>query len=696
MRRLSTLLVSTLFAAALPGCSSPDENTTPEVPVETSGLCAQAFAPDATVAPEALQARLETAVAGEVILVTPGSITGSLVVPAGVVLLGDGVTVQAAGGAGLRLRGGSAAAPTVVRGFTVTASDSEVPVAAITAIGGGPLVLSNLTVQASTGAGVVSEGVSDLQICESTITGGLDDASFEALRDLPVVRATDAAILGLVVTAGDLTEAARVSIRDLTIRNIAGFGAAFVDTAASWERGRVEGCAGTGIFLSRSTHGWSDVVVADGRASATGSATFQTGWGVVNATGSRLDTDGLQIAAIPGFGLFQSGARSQHLGARIVSNQLRGVVVQESLATSPDDPELLFDQAVLVGNGGAGVQVVDGGGIVFQNGIVAESRSLPNLSGGLGSAAGAMCDGIQLNSSTESSVGTQLRADRSVIFGNGQAGINAQGAGTSLLADGSSAIAVCGTTELDSDRWSCSETEEGELDCLRLEGPAVTGGWSCTDSGGATVCRSGDPLAVDAIAPSFPVRNAADGVPSFCREDAESIVGENGLVVSSGLVEAGAAPGFDKAESGGDGTGYGWSCTTVGTERVCTSEELDRIAVDDLDNPSLTQGSGWSCSYTAEGRRCRWAGFGVAATSEVSGATLFTPKVEPRIVNRDQLVRAGLVVAPGVELRRDPTLVPRLSGGARSIVGENGLVNPDGTFGSRAIVGENGVVGEDG
>jgi hypothetical protein len=232
----------------------------------------------------------------------------------------------------------------------------------------------------------------------------------------------------------------------------------------------------------------------------------------VNATGSRLDTDGLQIAAIPGFGLFQSGARSQHLGARIVGNQLRGVVVQESLATSPDDPELLFDQAVLVGNGGAGVQVVDGGGIVFQNGIVAESRSLPNLSGGLGSAAGAMCDGIQLNSSTESSVGTQLRADRSVIFGNGQAGINAQGAGTSLLADGSSAIAVCGTTELDSDRWSCSETEEGELDCLRLEGPAVTGGWSCTDSGGATVCRSGDPLAVDAIAPSFPVRNAADGV----------------------------------------------------------------------------------------------------------------------------------------------------------------------------------------
>ncbi len=689
-------IVSIFLVAAAAGCAAPDDG-----PAEVAGgglaaTCTKPFEATDTVSPEALTTRLATAVAGEVIRVTPGTLQGSIVVPAGVVLLGDGVEVVAEGGAGLRLTGGSATQPTVIRGFTVRTIEGAPPVAAVVAVGGDALVLSDLKLALSTGAGIISEGVRDLQICGTEIAGGLDEANFAALSDLPTVAATDAAILGLVVTAGERLTKAGVDIRDLVIRNIAGFGAAFVDTEAAWAQGRVEGCAGTGIFLSRSTHGWTDVVVTGGRASSTGSATFQTGWGVVNTEASRLDTDGLQVVGIPGFGVFQSGSRSQHLGARIVANTMRGVLVQESLSNSIDDPELLFDQAVIAGNGGAGIQVIDGGGVVFQNGIIAESRSLPTLNGGFGDLVGTISDGIQLNSVSATSVGTQLRADRAVIYGNGKAGINAAGTGTQLLSEGSAGLSVCGTTELDTARWTCNLTAEEGWDCLRERGPSVSEGWQCSDTGGATVCSSSDPAQAVAQTPGFAVVSPSDGLPSFCRSAAESIVGENGLVVSTGVAAAGSATGFQKATPGAVGVGYDWRCRSEAGVRICTMQELDRLAVDDADNPSLTQGSGWSCSYTETGRRCLWGGFGIVTGGDVVGSAGFLANVEPRIIDRDQLVRSGLIAPPGMELRRDPTTVPALRGGARSIVGENGLVNPDGSLGSRAIVGENGVVGEDG
>lgn len=696
MMQRAKIVVSSLLLATAVGCATSEGG-----PPEATGgglvaTCTQPFEATDTVAPEAFAERLATAVAGEVIRVTPGTLQGSFVVPAGVVLLGDGVDIVAVGGAGLRLTGGSATQPTVIRGFGLRTLAGAAPVSAITAVGGDALVLSDLTLALSSGAGIISEGVQNLQICGTEISGGLDDESFAALSDLPTVAATDAAILGLVVTAGEQLTKARIDIRDLVIRNIAGFGAAFIDTEAAWAQGRVEGCAGTGIFLSRSTHGWTDVVVTGGRASSTGSATFQTGWGVVNTEASRLDTDGLQIAGIPGFGLFQSGSRSQHLGARVVANTMRGVLVQESLSRSTDDPELLFDQAVIAGNGGAGIQVLDGGGVVFQNGIIAESKSLPTLNGGFGDAVGAISDGIQLNSDSATSIGTQLRADRAVIYGNGKAGIHAQGAGTQLLSEGSAGLSVCGTTELDTTRWTCALTAEAGWDCLREGGPAVSQGWRCSDSGGATVCSSSDPAEAAAPSPGFTIVRPLDGLPAFCRSAAEAIVGENGLVVSTAVAVAGSAPGFQKTTLKAVGVGYDWRCRSEAGVRICTMQELDRLAVDDADNPSLTQGSGWSCSYTATGRRCLWEGFGVVVGGDVVGSTAFLANVEPRIIDRDQLVKAGLIAPPRMDLRRDPTAVPSLRGGARSIVGENGLVNPDGSLGSRAIVGENGVVGENG
>ena len=126
------------------------------------------------------------------------------------------------------------------------------------------------------------------------------------------------------------------------------------------------------------------------------------------------------------------------------------------------------------------------------------------------------------------------------------------------------------------------------------------------------------------------------------------------------------------------------------------SIENDRVNTDDIDNPSLTQGSGWICEYTTDGRRCTWSGFGVATDAEAVGTSSFRPRVEARIFDRDQLLRSGALPVPAVDLQRDRRSVPGLARGVRSIVGENGIVNPDGSMGSRAVVGENGIVGENG
>ena len=688
--------VISILACLSWGCV-PEKQVTSDLPIaEADGtLCTASFEAARTVAPASLADALRTAQPGDVIAVSPGEVRGSFEVPAGVILVGTGVTVVAEGGAGLRLEGGSAANPTIIRGFSVEVPADAAPVSAITALGGGSVVLDDLTLNAAIGAGIISEGVADLQICNSSIAGQVDDGVFAVLQDLPTVSASDAAIIGLAVTAGERLTKTRVRLSDVEIRDFAGFGAAFVDSDANWTRGSVTGCAGTGIYLSRSSHGWTDVIVADGRGSAAGSPTFQSGWGVVNVDGSQLDTDGLQIVGIPGPGLFQAGSKSQHLGARVVNNTVRGVIVQESVSSTPDDPELLFDQSVIAYNGGAGIQVVDGGGVVFQNGILAESRALPTI-GGFGSPTAIISDGIQLNSGTGTSLGNQFRASRAVVYGNGKAGINVQGAGSSLLADGSDTVTVCGATAVDESRWACSATSDGALDCLRRDGPSVTGNWTCSDLNSQTVCTSSDPALAEATSPDFPVKEADAGIPSFCRADTESIVGENGLVVSSGIAAADAAPGFQKAAPSPAGTGYRWTCRSEGGSRICVSIENDRVNTDDFDNPSLTQGSGWTCEYTTDGRRCTWSGFGVATDAEAVGTSSFRPRVEARIFDRDQLLRSGALPVPAVDLQRDRRSVPGLARGVRSIVGENGIVNPDGSMGSRAVVGENGIVGENG
>jgi hypothetical protein len=493
------------------------------------------------------------------------------------------------------------------------------------------------------------------------------------------VSANEVSIAGLIVAAGDGIVRTNATVTDLTVRNVAGFGATFIDSITNWTRGRVEGCAGTGIYLSRSAHSWQGVTVANGR-SASNSGAFVTGFGVIATESSSLDTTDLEIASIKGIGLFQSASRSQHLGARIVGNDSRGIWVQDSLATDSIDPELLLDQSVIMGNRGAGIQVLDGGGLVFQNGLIAGTRTAP-VFGGLG-GAGVVGDAIQLGGA--GGIGNQLTTAGSVFLGNGRAGIAAENANSSLEPLGSDSLFICGQGET-LPNWSCSETAEGEQQCIRTSGPLVEAGWSCADGASGTACTTTE-AALLAATPQR-IANSATGIADFCGDALTQVIDANRLVANAGLAVAGATPGWTPPVA----AAYDWSCTTSAATRTCTENASD-FDGQSLDNPTAVGGTGWSCEATDEGRRCTWSGFGVAAGEEVGGVADFAPKREPRIVNRDNLLRQGVINSVTFDVA--PTRLPSLLSGARSVVGEDGLVGNDGALGTRAVVGEDGVVGE--
>jgi hypothetical protein len=431
----------------------------------TSGCVVE---PAGSLTSEQLVSELSTLQPGDTLTLPAGTFSGSFIVPAGVTLRGNSTILVAEGGAALLVSGGTASQPTRIEALTLlTPAVTDKAVAAITAVGGDTLELRDLTVIAPTGAGIIVQGVANLTVERVTIDGQLTDASFaELAAESTPVSANEVSIAGLIVAAGDGIVRANATITDLTVRNVAGFGATFIDSITSWTGGRVEGCAGTGIYLSRSAHSWQGVTVANGR-SASNSGAFVTGFGVIATESSSLDTTDLEIASIKGIGLFQSASRSQHLGARIVGNDSRGIWVQDSLATDSIDPELLLDQSVIMGNRGAGIQVLDGGGLVFQNGLIAGTRTAP-VFGGLG-GSGVVGDAIQLGGA--GGIGNQLTTAGSVFLGNGRAGIAAENANSSLEATGSDSLFICGQGETLAN-WSCSEWRRQQNSKLSASVPA--------------------------------------------------------------------------------------------------------------------------------------------------------------------------------------------------------------------------------
>jgi hypothetical protein len=650
----------------------------------------------------ALISALEEASSGDVLAIGGTTLRGSFAVPAGVTVEGTDYTlVVAEGGAAFVLEGGSAETPTVLRNVTVRVDAALGEANTGVIVRGGRATIESVAVEAELGMGMVARDVERLVVSDTLIVGTLTD-DFLSSAGSETLSPARIGIAGLAVRGGE------VEIDRLEIRDFAGFGAVFVETRGSWRRGRVFGVAGTGVLIEASELALEDVAVHDGRRSPFVGA-LDLGFGVVISKGSVVETQNLEVVRIAGIGVLQDSSTSAHDGLRAIANGRPGVWAQSSRGEG-DGPDLRVTRAVLQGNRGAGIQLLDINDAEIAESIVCDTVGRPSVVGEVG--VQVLCDGLQIGN-VAGRPGT-VRLSDVALFGNGRLGVLARGEAVSAEQEaGAGLVTICGNTAI-GDEWSCSLDERSVQRCVRTGGPRLAAGWDCADGPGGVVCTTTDAALLD----SEPrLLAAADGgLPDdeACRAEVERLTEAAALVAglglrweleglvgpnqwggtpddlvgpnqrpddTEGLVGPNQLPTSPLARSGNE-----WRCETSGGAH---DGELTRS--DDRDNPSGNDGPGWTCSDGAGGRVCTFSANGLllagGAQANLSQVTISSP-----VAARDALALPDSfqlhAVLPTLCTGTEPCA--GVAGG--SVLGDDTLVDASGRI--RGVLGPNGLEAE--
>lgn len=245
---------------------------------------------------ETLRAELAAATPGQTLTLAAGTFEGPFDVPAGVTLLGAGrdqTRIHAAAEQiALRVRGG--AGRTVLRALTVV-SDGR---AGVLAIGADELELAEVTVTC-TGPGVAI---------------GVEDTALVVANDVavtgPVMRADPTAAEALAASGFVLVDVGRAQLGNVTARAFVDSGLTAIRTALEWTGGGVSDGLGQGISVFGGSATLTDLRVADQIRFAVG--VQRSTYGIAATGGAMLDTEGVTVEGIDGFGLYHGEATALH------------------------------------------------------------------------------------------------------------------------------------------------------------------------------------------------------------------------------------------------------------------------------------------------------------------------------------------------------------------------------------------------
>ncbi|MCA9563845.1 MAG: right-handed parallel beta-helix repeat-containing protein [Myxococcales bacterium] len=592
----------------------------------------------------ALANALASASSGETVTLC-GQVEGSFVVPAGVRLVGqgsDGAQIVSVGGSGVLLEAGESS--TELSNIRVVSDERGGGVAAVLAQGTGHVHLSSVTLQVEAGIGVIADGDIHLEVEDLVVEGSLDAERARTLSssELSAERIAVAGLIAVCPSANCEANLSRVSVS-----GIAGLGIGVYGVHGEWSEVEVSSSAGTGCLVERSEVSTGGLRVHDFlEVNLLGRLSNQ--YGLVLSGGSTFGANTIEVSGIRGIGVLQDSAVTEIQRSEISRNDGPGVWIQNSQDTTRAG--LRISDSNLVGNAGAGIQIVDSASTVVERTIVAETFLLPSVAGQDGALIRA--DGIQLTVNPASNeIGTLSVVD-SVMFANGRTSVLADGLVTTDL----SGVSICGQRPV-LPEWNCQTSAGEPTVCLRIEGPRIEEpGWQCTDSAAGTECVV-DPLA-DPDEPTLAVPESS--FPSDCAEAVEGLM-------------AGASLGSRNSASAS------WECEESGNQRVCRLEHNDNASVNAIDNPSGVNQPGWTCTNTEEGRRCSFGGLGAYAQNGAA-APAGDFDITTELADRDAAAEdASLSLFTESALEVYPTL---------GIVGENGLglVRPDGIVNNQGVI----------
>lgn len=335
---------------------SQSQDTTTDEAAEVFDSGGEVVCDDAGVA---ISEGLAGATAGDLVVVAPGSYTGSFVVPAGVTVCasttGEVTLIYDGDGPLLRVETDNGLV-TTVSSFTLESAASE----GVLTSGQGAAVLDNLTINVSSGFGIASEGLLRLEIVSVQLQGQIDDAN--ALR-YPIDPTITPAV-GIAVAHSD-----DVVIENTTISGFAGFGGLFVDVDGSWTQGSITDNYGVGLLQHGGTMSFSQLNIERTVNCRHASCAFENQvFGMAVVGDAHVETDRVQIADNRGIGLLQFQATGAHVDMGVTGNGYVGVWLQEVVSTNEDPAfSLVGDETLLDDNVGGGIFFLDSGSALLED-----------------------------------------------------------------------------------------------------------------------------------------------------------------------------------------------------------------------------------------------------------------------------------------------------------------------------------------
>ena len=247
---------------------------------------------------EALHAALDAAQPGDTVLVGPCRIAGSFFVSAEVTLQGSGVSrttlVGLPSGPAVELVPNEGE-PTALSEITIEGHGSE----AVLARGPGDILVANAAVVGMTGAGIRSEGVTNLLATNVTLQGPVTEKSAAGMIG-PELGSTDGA--GVVSECGET-----VVLQSVDIVGFAGCGAFVAGGELRWEGGGAIANLGIGLCTLS-----ADVTLRDIDLSETFVGVGLLSYAGVFADGGDIHSERLRVERNGMFGLVHDGVTALH------------------------------------------------------------------------------------------------------------------------------------------------------------------------------------------------------------------------------------------------------------------------------------------------------------------------------------------------------------------------------------------------
>ena len=336
----------------------------------------------------ALQDALDTAGADGVVEAGACRIEGSLRVPAGVTLHGQGV------------------------GETIVASPSGT---AIELADGARL--EALTVEVTLGTGVHAIGAATVTLRDVRIEGPLDAESASSVPPMP--SSDETATHGLVLESCD-----GVLLERVEASGFGRFGVLALDSTVRWEGGAASDNLGTGVMVRGGSIAMFDVEVC---RTMRGLQPFA--YGAVFSGGASVESDRLTLCNNEGPGALHDDVAATHREANVRSNAESGLWVQRGRSFE-------LAGALLDDNALCGLVIVETNAIQLSDTEIRATRLATTIVGRLGEVRAG--DGIHAILAN----GAELHATGLTVSGNARIGMLLQIADGALPADALQAVVV--------------------------------------------------------------------------------------------------------------------------------------------------------------------------------------------------------------------------------------------------------------